>query len=218
MNHRALYNKESSLTDAEKKIRESAERRAKYLNINFNKKIDKEEYEEYLIDDKIFTHFCTYKLLMDSDVKLNQKIADSLENDYCVLNAKSLLTKIKLIRQLEGILEIKTLEINTAVDVERFDEEVEISDKIKNTIKNTFRSNRNIEEDNFKNWYYQLIQMYKNVLGNDIFKKTHAHREGGVQYWIYSIDRVCSVKYDEIIKKQNNKIVIKEKIFKKTIR
>jgi hypothetical protein len=187
MNHRALYNKESSLTDAEKKIREDAMRRAKYLNINFKKKVDKVKYEEYLVDDKVFTHFCTYKLLMDSETKLNQKLADELENDYFVMNAKSLLTKIKLIRHLEGILDIKTLEIDTAVDVERFDEEVEIKDKLKNTIKNTFRSNRDLEENTFKNWYYQLIQMYKHVLGSNIFNRSNAHHNGD-QYWKYTIN------------------------------
>jgi hypothetical protein len=216
MNHRALYNKESSLTDAEKKIREDAERRAKYLNINFSKKVDKEKYEEYLVDDKVFTQFCTYKLLMDSEAKLNQKIADELENDYCVMNAKSLLTKIKLIRQLEGILDIKTLEIDTAVDVERFDEEVEIKDKLKNTIKNTFRSNRGLEENTFKNWYYQLIQMYKHVLGSNIVNRKHTYSQG-IQYWFYTINQDIITNHKLLISFNKKSInVPKNRIFKKT--
>jgi hypothetical protein len=213
MNHRALYNKESSLTDAEKKIREDAERRAKYLNINFMKKVDKEKYEEYLVDDKVFTHFCTYKLLMDSEAKLNQKIANELENDYCVMNAKSLLTKIKLIRQLEGILDIKTLEIDTAIDVERFDEEVEIKDKLKNTIKNTFRSNRNIEKDDFKNWYYQLIQMYRHILGGNIFNYKLA-RYDDQRYLMYTINTTIIDQYADIIKLSHKSINVDKKLFK----
>jgi hypothetical protein len=212
MNRRALYNKESSLTDAEKKIREDAVRRAKYLNINFMKKADKKKYAEYLVDDKVFTHFCTYKLLMDSEAKLNQKIADELENDYYVMNAKSLLTKIKLIKQLEGILDIKTLDIDTNVDVERFDEKVEIKDKLKNIIKNTFRSNRDLGENTFKNWYYQLIQMYKHVLGCDIFIRQNTRRNGE-RCWIYTINNNIFKNHDSLLKLKS--ITVTTNLFRK---
>jgi hypothetical protein len=213
MNRRALYNKESSLTDAEKKIREDAVRRAKYLNINFMKKADKKKYAEYLVDDKVFTHFCTYKLLMDSEAKLNQKIADELENDYYVMNAKSLLTKIKLIKQLEGILDIKTLDIDTNVDVERFDEKVEIKDKLKNIIKNTFRSNRDLGENTFKNWYYQLIQMYKHVIGVDIFTRSYT-RYNEYRYLMYVKNQNIYNQYNELLSQQTKSINVTKKLFK----
>jgi hypothetical protein len=211
INHRALFNKESSLTDNEKKIREDAERRARYLNINFNK-TNKEKYEKYLVDDKEFTHICTYKLLMDSDVKLNQKISDSLEKDYCIHNAKSILTKIKLIRQIEEILEIKTLQIDTNQDVKRFEEDVEVGDDIKNMIKSVFRSNRDLEDNGFKNWYYQLIQMYKNVLGCDIFNQTHTYRKG-VHLVMYSNNDTIINQYKELFDMPINNMKLTKNIF-----
>jgi hypothetical protein len=85
----------------EKKIRENAIRRAKYLNIKFTK-VNKDKYFDYLVDDKKFSSFCTYKLMMESNDKLDDKIAEQLESDYMILNAKSILIKIKLIKQLEG--------------------------------------------------------------------------------------------------------------------
>ena len=174
INRRALYDKEITLTDTEKKIKENAVRRAKYLNIKFTK-INKDKYFDYLVDDKQFTHFCTYKLMMDSDDKLDDKMTDQLQKDFNISNTKNLLTKINLIKQLEGILNIKFLDIDTSKDVKKFNEKVVVKKQLKNSIKNVFRSSRDISDNDFKNWYYQLIQMYKNVLGCDIFNKKHTN-------------------------------------------
>jgi hypothetical protein len=189
MNKRALYNKESSLTECEIKILENAKKRAKFLNIDFSKKVEKKKWEEFLVDDKVFSQHCAFRLLKHTDDKLDVKIARQMEKDYNVLNCKSLLTKIKLIKQLEGILGIVTLDINTRRDVKRFDENVAISDDMKSMIKQVFRvTNKRTENiKKYSYWYYQLIKMYKNVVGNDIFNSKHTDIEG-IQYMIHDIN------------------------------
>jgi hypothetical protein len=104
-----------------------------------------------------------------------------------------LLKKIKIIKQLEEILDIELPNIDTNIDVDRFDEEIEIVGNLKNKIKSLFRSNRIIEEDNFKNWYYQLIQMYKNVINNFIFDRKKI-RYGDCLYWAYTVSQNISQK------------------------
>ena len=211
INHRALYDKEDTLTDVEKKIREDAVRRAKYLNIKFTK-VNKDKYFDYLVDDKKFTNFCTYKLLMDTDNMLDTKIADQLHADFNISNIKSIIIKIKLIKQLEEVLKIKFLDIDTSKDVERFDEKVVVKKQLKNSIKTTFRSNRNIDDNEFKNWYYQLIQMYKNVLGVNIFNRKLA-RHKGTNYLMYVINKEIYNEYNEIIIQK--RVIATKNLFKK---
>lgn len=167
---RALYNKLSSLTENEKKIREDAVRRAKYLKIDFNKKVQKKEWEKFLTDDVEFTRHVAYKLLMGPENKLDSKIAAQLEKDYKITVCNSLESKIKLIKKVEGILKVKTLDIDTQRDMGRFNEEVKIDEALLKLIKKTFRSVKANDKiaSSFEHLYYQLIQLYKNVLGNDI--------------------------------------------------
>jgi len=97
------------------------------------------------------------------------------------------LAKIKLIKQLEDVLDINILEIDTNINVERFEEEIEVNDEIKSAIKNLFRSNRDLEEITFKNWYYQLIQMYKNIFSISIFTQSYT-RYNKSRYLMYVIN------------------------------
>jgi hypothetical protein len=79
---RALYNKLSSLTENEKKIYNNALRRAKFLKMDFSKKVQKKKWEKYLISDVEFTRHIAYKLLVNDGNKLDAKIAALLEKDY----------------------------------------------------------------------------------------------------------------------------------------
>jgi len=167
---RALYNKLSSLTENEKKIYEDATRRAKYLNIDFTKKVQKKKWEKYLINDVEFTRHIAYRLLTDSENKLDVRISAILEKDYKITICNSLETKIKLIKKIEKILGVETLDIDTQRDMDRFDEKVIIDDGLLKLVKKTFRINKtnNKISDSFEHLYYELIQLYKHVLGNNI--------------------------------------------------
>lgn len=95
-----------------------------------------------------------------------------MDKDYKITICNSLETKVKLIKQVEKILKVKTLDIDTQRDMDRFNADVVIDDALLKLIKKAFRS---IKADDkiagkFESLYYQLIQLYKNVLGNDIFE------------------------------------------------
>ena len=211
MNRRALYDKMSTLTDVEKKIRENAIRRAKYLNIKFTK-VNKDKYFDYLVDDVEFTHFCTYKLLIESNEKMDDKMAEQLQKDFNISNTKSLIIKINLIKQLEKVLNIKTLEIDTSNDVERFDDNIVVNTQLKNTIKDVFRSRRNINDNKYKNWYYQLMQLYKNLLGINIFTISKTHHNG-IQYWKYIVNNDVIDNYKSLIINQKKSIKVPQNVF-----
>jgi hypothetical protein len=158
------------LTEEEKKIHDNAKRRGDLLNIDFDKKVEKKKWETFLVDDKVFTQHYAFRLLMLGDDKLDEKIARQLDRDYKVLNARSLLTKVKLIGLLEKALGVITLDIDTKREIGRFKEVIEISGDLKQLIDKVFRVSKKKCSMTFEYWYYQLIQMYKNVLGCDMFK------------------------------------------------
>lgn len=204
-NKRALYNKESSLTHNEIKLMENAKRRALYLGIDFSKKVDKKKWEKYLIDDKMFTKHCAYRLLCDNDIDLNKKITDYISKDYNVLNASSLFTKIKLIKLIENTLGIATLDVDTQRDMDRFDDDVEISESNISLIRKVFRiggKTAKINSDKFEFWYYELIQCYKNVVGNDffIFKKIKIN---GNHHRKYICDNDMIKDHNELLSKRD---------------
>jgi uncharacterized protein YaaR (DUF327 family) len=76
-------------------------------------------------------------------------------------------TKIKLIKKVEEILGLATLDIDTQRDMGRFDEQVVIDDALLKLIKKTFniRKTQTDIADTFEHLYYQLIQLYKACYG-----------------------------------------------------
>ena len=85
-------------------------------------------------------------------------------------------------------MEINTLDIDTQRDMDRFDEDVEVDDNLSKMIVNVFRFKNN-DDITYGRWYYTIIQMYKNILGNDIcdFKliKIKAPNRNGKQIMSY---------------------------------
>jgi len=65
-------------------------------------------------------------------------------------------------------LDINNLDIDTMRDMEKFDDNIMIDDGFKNDIVKIFRIRKNIL-DTYEFWYYSLIQMYKHILGTDLF-------------------------------------------------
>lgn len=175
---RSIYNKESSLTLEEKVTLNKAKNRATYLGINFNKKVEKKGHEDLLINDNHFTQCYSYRLLK------NEKFDIKTNKNCCANITKKTLTKIGLIKKLEDILGVNTLDIDTQRDSGRFDEDVNISDVDKAAIKKEFRIRKQNQNDKYKFWYYELIQMYKNILGEDIMnvKRTQKNKIRCVEY------------------------------------
>jgi hypothetical protein len=77
--------------------------------------------------------------LLIKDYQIDDNIVDILKDEYNIFNGNVLMTKIELIRQLEELLMIDLVNINTKIDLDRFDEHVEIGDILNNQINKVFR-------------------------------------------------------------------------------
>jgi hypothetical protein len=184
ISNRVLYSKYESLTDPEKIIYEKAKNYAKFLNIDFNSKVAKKKSEDILLSDKLFIKHFAFRMLTD-DVPTKKQ----MKKQYNILVSNSLYIKVNLIKQLEQSIGIKLSEINTRNDVDRFDEVIEI-DELDNMIKKIFRFSKTVDINDlklFKYWYYRLIQMYKHIFGENIFKCDNI-MENKNRYYSYSID------------------------------
>ena len=90
-----------------------------------------------------------------------------------------------MIKQLSEILKIGIFNIDTHQYIDRFNENVIIDNSMGDSITRAFRANRkNLDSNRFDYWYYELIQMYKNMFGCDIFvcKQT---QHNGVRRYMY---------------------------------
>lgn len=205
MRKRALYNKENSLTSNEQTIMEDAKRRSEFLGIDFSKKVQKKKWEEFLIDDIKFTQHYAFRLIHDNIIKVNNNINKQNENNYNVLNIKTLMTKIKLIKDLEVVLNVKPLDIDTAREVDRFYEDILLNENTKVMIKNTFRINKQEDKmiNKFEAWYYILIQMYRNVVGNNIINYKR-NRKNNCDRYDYSMNQNVIDQHILLIKQYND--------------
>jgi len=193
LGHRAIFDKLASLTDSEKIIRQFAINRAKYLEIDFESKVEKKRYEDFLVDrkphDKMFTQHYMYRLLM-GEGKVDEISAKQLKKLYNIKNGKSLLVKVRLIKRLERALNIESLKIDTKEDYDRFDEEVDVPNDLRKKIVRIFRVTKETSDDmleQFRYWYYQLIHMYKHVFSIDLFTSVQIKRNK-IHHYSYSIN------------------------------
>jgi hypothetical protein len=167
INYSILYSDPKTLTENEKIIYNNAIKYAKFLNVDFNSKVSKKKYQNILISEQMFIKHYAFMILFDK----TNTTKEQMKKNYNIMIPNNLYTKVGLIKKLEGLLGIDTLCIDTKVDIQRFDEDVVISDNLREQIIKVFRVSKQVSEDelnNFKYWYYQLIHMYKNILGNDI--------------------------------------------------
>src|SRR5579872_658043 len=119
------------------------------------------------MNDKEFTKHIVYRLLTGPEDDLDLKIAINLDVDYKISICNNLEEKIKLIRQVEKILDVDTLDIDTKRDIDRFDETVNVSDDLLNMLIKVFRIRKSKETiaETYGSLYNELILLYRNVLG-----------------------------------------------------
>ena len=175
-------------------------KRCDFLNIDFGKKIEKKKWEKFLTDERMFNIHYAFRLLKKDDDQLDLKMMTYIERNYNVLNCKSLFTKIKLIKHIEHVLELNTLDIDTRRDFMKFCNKVAIDDDTINMIKKVFRIRKKVIDDSFEFWYYQIIQMYKNVLDSVFFVNRHSNIKG-VQYMIYNTNLNIINEHDSLFNK-----------------
>jgi hypothetical protein len=164
-----LYNKETKLSNDEKKVLCLFKKRAEFLNIDYKKKFQKQRYQNIIVNDDDFMKHYLLKLLINNDMMNNDNMIDDMSYEYNISNPKKLLSKIKIIKQIEIILEIKTFNIDTTRDMKKFNNEIKINDNFKQTIKRLFRNHKIMNTKTYGQLYYCLIQMYKQIFGSDLF-------------------------------------------------
>ena len=98
------------------------------------------------------------------------------------------------------MLELNTLDIDTRRDFMKFCNKVAIDDDTINMIKKVFRIRKKVIDDSFEFWYYQIIQMYKNVLDSVFFVNRHSNIKG-VQYMIYNTNLNIINEHDSLFNK-----------------
>lgn len=123
-------------------------------------------------------------------------------NEFSVLttNVKTIKTtcnlqKIKLIKILETELNVQSLDINSYRDRHNFQNIINLDETTKNNIIMAFRITKCdiINNNSYRNWYYQLIQMYKNVVGNIFDRKRIRLENSKNQMYLYKTDW-CNIK------------------------
>ena len=159
---RAINDTDDSLTASEKKVKASMEKRADILHV----KIDNERFKDELADDRKFaTHLNICSLL---NTNHDEAWLDRTYKDLKVQNAKSNTTKIKLINEVQSIMNISPLCLNDIRDVVIPNDKQEV-------IKKVFR----LKE-------VSLVAMYRSLVPGLIKAKTTM--VNGVRSRKYTID------------------------------
>ena len=159
---RAINDTDESLTSSEKKVKSSMEKRADILHV----KINNERFREELSDDRKFTTHLNICSLLNTNH--DETWMDKTYKELKVQNAKSNTTKIKLINEVQSLMNISPLCIDDINDVVIPDDKQEV-------IKKVFR----LKEVN-------LVSMYRSLVPGLIKAKTTMVQ--GVRSRRYSVD------------------------------
>jgi len=140
---RIINDDDNSLTSSELKVKKAMEKRADILRI----KIDNYKFREELIDDKKFlTHLTVCSLL---NINHNEKFIDNSFKELNVKSCTSNILKIKLINDIQAILNVSPLCITNQLN------DIDLPEDKQNIIKKVFR----VKDVN-------IIMMYKNLIPN----------------------------------------------------
>lgn len=187
---RILYENPNKLSHDELSMRDNVMRRAKYLNIDFSKKVQKKKWEKYLINNFAFERHVAYRLLTNpEDLNYKGKLSHQMKKNHKIIIAGNLDTKVKIIKKIENILGIASFDIDFHRDMKRFNEDIEIDDELVNEFKKVFRIRKNCYDvyDTYKLLYYQLIQFYKHIFGNTIYDLKQVTIKG-IHYQTYTVN------------------------------
>lgn len=102
---------------------------------------------------------------------------EDIQKKYSIDGINLLIRKIKMIKLFGNKLDVETLDIDTARDVDKFNNQGDVSEEEKNVIRKLFRVTRKDQNNRYKNWYYQFIQMYKNVLNTNCLNMLSCSKE-----------------------------------------
>ena len=150
---RALNDKEETLTASEKKVKASVEKRAEILNI----KTDNETFREELVNDKAFVSHLNVCTLLNTNH--DESFVDKTYKEFKVQNCKSNTMKVKLINEIQDLLNTSAFWFDDVYDT------INIPEDKQTVINKVFRMTDS------KNGKATLIKMYKNVVPKMINSK-----------------------------------------------
>lgn len=178
---RVVNDKEESLTASEKKVKKSMEKRAQILCVN----IDNEKYRDELSDDRKFGMHLNICTLLNTNH--DEHFIDKTYKELKVQNAKSNVTKIKLIHEVESMMNISTLCID---DIKH---DFQIPQDKQEIIQKVFR----LKE-------VSLISMYRNLIPGLIESKQVRHNNERIRQ--YEIDKQLLKYHLDLLTLRNKKL------------
>ena len=178
---RVVSDKEESLTASEKKVKKSMEKRAQILCVN----IDNEKYRDELSDDRKFGMHLNICTLLNTNH--DEHFIDKTYKELKVQNAKSNVTKIKLIHEVESMMNISTLCID---DIKH---DFQIPQDKQEIIQKVFR----LKE-------VSLISMYRNLIPGLIESKQVRHNNERIRQ--YEIDKQLLKYHLDLLTLRNKKL------------
>ena len=179
---RIINDKEESLTASEIKVKKAMEKRAQILCVN----IDNEKYRDELSDDRKFGMHLNICTLLNTNH--DEHFIDKTYKELKVQNAKSNATKIKLIHEVESMMNMSTLCINDIND------DFQIPQDKQEIIKKVFR----LKEVN-------LISMYRNLIPGLIESKQVTQNCEKVRH--YEIDKQLLLHHLDLLTIRNKKLI-----------
>jgi len=178
---RIINDKNESLTASEIKVKKSMEKRADVLHV----KIDNEKFREELSDDRKFMAHLTICSLLNTNH--DEKFIDKTYQELKVQNTTSNITKVKLINEVHGLMNISPLCINN------INHDVEISEEKQTIIKKVFRTKT-----------VNLITLYRNLIPGLI--SSNNRKINGVRTTIYNIDNNVINHHLELLQLRNKRM------------
>jgi flavodoxin len=177
---RVINDPDDSLTAGEKKIKSSMEKRAGILHIE----VDDDTYRDELVDDNHFTtHMNVCSLL---NINNDPKFVSKIYKDMKVQNMTSNTTKLKLISEVQTIMNVSPLCIDDIQEGVIPDDKIEI-------IKKVFRINK-----------VNLISMYRNLVPG--IMTSRQIMTDGVRERVYEINRDTLKHHLDLLCHRNHKM------------
>ena len=177
----AINDPDDSLSETEKKVKKAIEKRADILHIS----IDNDKYRDELSNDKQFVTHLNICSLMNANH--DEKLINKTYKEFKVQNITSNAMKLKLIHEVQTIMNISPLCIN-----DRNNDAI-IPDDKKDIIKKVFRIND-----------VNLISMYRNIVPGLL--NSQQRMVNGVRSREYEIDFDVITHHLDLLSHRNKKM------------
>ena len=182
---------EEQLNEQAKILKEKAEKRCEYLNLDIDNETHVKKFQEYIFNDaKLVEHLRMMNFAYKDEFNI-KKLSSS--DVYSILKYRSSVTKALLIKKLKKELNI-SYNVDTKEYMKRFDEKVKVPKRLKKSIINIF--NYKIKKNTFKEWYYIYIKMLKTIDKNIL--SSSRKKISGTYYSLFTLNENVIKKHIDL--------------------